>query len=607
MKRIINFFQSIRFKIIIIYILLLLIAIQVIGGYFARQLETKLLENYSQSINDRIQLLTYSLEQAFSSERREGSPTLQESISSILSDFDSDVVTELQVIDMNSRIVGTTNRFNKSDIGKKTTRANRTLIFGTHSERKQLDPNTGNRNLVMTVPIFINDDKVGGAIYLQANLENVYNQLQEINNIFAKGTMLAVTISALLGIFVARTISKPITEMRKQAKIMAEGDFSNKVNIYGADEIGQLAISFNELNDKLKQAQANTEGERRKLISVLGNMNDGVIATDHVGNIILMNDPAIKLLGKPFEEIKGQPLIEVLDLNHQLKNITDIWEKDSIIIDFSTPKQPLLLKARFSVIQDENDEMNGFITVLSDVTEQEKIEQERKEFVANVSHELRTPLTTMRSYIDALTEGETWKDPVIAPKFLHVTQTETERMIRLVNDLLQLSKMDNKDYKIRRKKINFTPFFHHIIDRFEMNKREDIQFVRYVAEDDVWVLADKDKLTQVVDNIISNAIKYSPEGGNVTFRMEINNNLLQVHISDEGVGIPKEQVDKVFERFYRVDKARSRNLGGTGLGLAIAKELIEAHGGKIWARSKEGKGTTISFSLPLTEIPGDEL
>ena len=600
MKNILNFFKSIQFKIITIYILLLLIAIQVIGSYFAQQLETRLLENFTESINDRVQLLNYNLEQSFAIERDEDDTPLETEIRSIIIDFDSEDFNEIQVIDTNSRVLGTNNRFNQSIIGKRTTdlRIQRSLA-GNREENVLYNTENGHRTLVISTPIYsLDNTEVKGSLYIESSIEAVYEQLSDINKIFANGTILAISVSALLGILVARTITKPITEMRRQAKIMATGDFSQKVNVYGPDEIGQLASTFNELNDQLQLATATTEGERRKLSSVLANMNDGVISTDRDGRIILMNNPAEELVRKTFEEASGEPLLEVLGIQDEVTNLEEVKDLNSVIIDFSEDDNQLLLKANFSVIQDEHGEMAGFLTVISDVTEQEKIERERREFVANVSHELRTPLTTMRSYIEALTDGS-WQDKEIAPKFLGVVQNETERMIRLVNDLLQLSKMDNKDYGLSRERVKYIEYIDQIVDRFEMNIGDTLTLERKLPKDQYHVWIDKDKLTQVLDNIISNAIKYSPEGGKIKIEVVKDKERLLTKITDQGVGIPEENLERIFERFYRVDKARTRQLGGTGLGLAIAKELINAHGGDIWASSQENQGTTIAFSLPL--------
>ena len=463
---------------------------------------------------------------------------------------------------------------------------------------------TGRRVWVLSTPI-VRNGEVLGAIYLIAEMEYVFEQMDEINNIFISGTAIALGITAILGIFLARTITRPISDMRKQALAMSKGNFSRKVKVYGDDEIGQLAVTFNNLTKKLQESQSSTEGERRKLSSVLANMTDGVISTDRRGRVNLINEPAAKLLNVSRETVLNQPIIELLGLEEEYTFEDLLEQRESITLDYSTKKEPYILKANLSVIQKETGFVNGLITVLHDITEQAKLEEDRREFVANVSHELRTPLTTMRSYLEALADGA-WKDEEIAPSFLNVTQNETERMIRLVNDLLQLSKMDSKDYQLSKGWVNFNKFYNHIIDRLEMTKNEDITFIRDIPEENYYVDIDEDKITQVLYNIISNSLKYSPEGGKLTFRVGTEDNFIVVSISDQGVGIPKNVIDKIFDRFYRVDKARSRNLGGTGLGLAIAKEMVVAHGGRIWAESVDGAGTTVFFTLPYEQDEEDE-
>ncbi|WP_214482821.1 cell wall metabolism sensor histidine kinase WalK [Bacillus sp. SM2101] len=599
-------FRSIHIKFILIYILLILIAMQIIGVYFVRKLEGQLVEGFKVSLDRQENILSYYLEEAITLERDEQASTVEDDVKNILRDYDYQDIIEVRVIDINSRVIGTSNPDNEKIVGKRMTERgiNLALIVGTASDELVIEPNTGFRLRVLSTPIKSNDEIVG-AIYLVASMENVYNQMKQINRILVTGTVLAMVITAVLGIFLAHTITRPISDMRKQALAMAKGNFSRKVRIYGYDEIGQLALTFNYLSRKLQEAQASTEGERRKLASVITHMTDGVIATDRTGHIILINDPALKLLGISREDVFNEPIISALGLEDELNFDTLLNERESLILDVSTKDNSYILRVNFSVIENKIGITNGLIAVLHDVTEQEKIEQERREFVANVSHELRTPLTTMRSYLEALAEGA-WQDKDIAPQFLHVTQTETERMIRLVKDLLQLSKLDSRDYSLHRTPVNFIEFFHQIIDRFEISKNQYVTFKRQLPDEKITVSIDKDKVTQVIDNIISNALKYSPEGGQVSFSLRKNVNHLEVIISDEGVGIPKANLAHIFDRFYRVDKARSRNLGGTGLGLAISKEMIEAHGGDIWAESEEGKGTTIFFTLPLEKEQEDE-
>jgi two-component system, OmpR family, sensor histidine kinase VicK len=606
MKKV-GFFRSIHVKFVIIYVLLLLVAMQIIGVYFVKQLEETLRTNFQTSLKQRVDLLAYNIVEEMEKERTPEDPTLEEDIKKILRDFDAGDISEVRVIENRSlKILGTSHPSNQGVVGQRTTelQVKQSMVLEEDQSAIKIDKQTRHRIWVLSTPIK-SGKKVIGSIYLVAKIENVFAQMKTINGIFATGTAIALSITALLGVLLAQTITRPIADMKKQAIAMTKGNFSRKVKVYGNDEIGTLAVTFNNLTKKLQEAQAMTEGERRKLSSVLSYMTDGVIATDRKGRVILINEPAAEMLNVSRETVLSQPIVSLLDLDDTNSFEDLLEEKDSIILDYSTKTERFFLRANFSVIQKETGFVNGLIAVLHDITDQEKIEAERREFVANVSHELRTPLTTMRSYLEALADGA-WRDEEIAPNFLDVTRTETERMIRLVNDLLQLSKMDSTDYRLTIEWVNFVDFFDRIIDRFEMSKEQNVTFKRRLPKQAIFVEIDEDKMTQVLYNIISNALKYSPEGGQVTFSIKEKDDKIIVSVSDQGVGIPKENIAKIFDRFYRVDKARARKLGGTGLGLAIAKEMVNAHGGAIWATSEEGKGTKISFSLPYERSEAEE-
>ncbi|WP_102693451.1 cell wall metabolism sensor histidine kinase WalK [Rummeliibacillus pycnus] len=603
----VRFLKSVQVKLVLIYVLLILIAMQIIGLYFARGIEQTLKRNFETSITERLKLVNFSVKEEILKERTDKDPTLEQSLKSVLTGLSSEDIKEIRVIDPSNRILASSDMSNQSIIGQRSmnTLVSQSLSTQTRYEKIALDDKTRKRIWVVATPIMSSNGKVIGTVYVKSNIERIFEQMNEINQILAGGTALALAITIILGIFIARTITKPISDMRRQAQAMAKGNFSRKVKVYGNDEIGQLAIAFNHLTNRLQEAQSITEGERRKLASVLTNMTDGVIATDRKGKIILINAPAQKLLNGEQNELMGRPLISVLGLENEHTFEDLIHMKDSINLDFSSPERPYIWRANFSVIQKETGFVNGLITVLHDITEQEKIEMERREFVSNVSHELRTPLTTMRSYLEALADGA-WQNKDLAPQFLNVTQTETERMIRLVNDLLQLSRMDSREYEINADIVDFNKFFNRIIDRFEMSKSKNVEFKRLLPSAPCYVEIDTDKITQVIDNIISNALKYSPDGGNIRFGMTTNDGILTVMISDDGMGIPKENVERIFDRFYRVDRARARSMGGTGLGLAISREMILAHNGKIWAESEEGVGTTIFFTLPYEEEEAGE-
>lgn len=615
MKKV-GFLHSIQLKFIIIYILLLVIAVQVIGSYVAREVETELLGNFKESVNDRIRLLSYNVEEAFQKERPEDDadePTLQEDVQNIVNDMERSSATTIQVLNEQGRVLGTNDYVNQEIVGKKITEpiVQNALKFQTSTDNTLLDSKTGERIFVRVEPIVVNehgeedeDGDLQGAIYLETSLEGVYSQLAGINDIFLKGSGIALIVSILLGILVARAITKPIVEMRRQAQTMARGDFSQKVKVYGKDEISQLAVTFNHLNDRLKHSIATTEQEQRKLSSVLEHMSEGVIATDEKGEISLINEAAGQFFRQNPNSLISKDLVNLLALDDQVQDFSELQESGSVILDFSQGEDEVfLVRANFSTIYDQhvNSPPSGLIAVLSDVTEDEKIERERREFVSNVSHELRTPLTTLRSYLETLTDGA-WKDEKLAPKFLEVTQNETERMIRMVNSLLQLSRVDSKEMSLSRENLDFRPFLMNIIERFEMNAKDsNIHFIKEVPEGEFTVWIDPDRMTQVLDNIISNAIKYSPDGGNITVQLRHQMTKIVVSVRDEGIGIAYDKLEKIFDRFYRVDKARTRKFGGTGLGLAITQELIELHYGEIWARSIEGKGTVISFTLPLVQ------
>ncbi|WP_373711991.1 ATP-binding protein, partial [Jeotgalibaca porci] len=408
-------------------------------------------------------------------------------------------------------------------------------------------------------------------------------------------------------------ISKPIAEMRTKTLAIAQGDYSGRIRIYGNDELGQLADTINDLSTKVKEAQETTESERQRLDSVLKHMSDGVIATDRRGKIIIVNNRAVDLLGLDREEVVGKSIMKVLDLSKEFtfRQLLETNEDLILHVDEGEGKADSILQGEFSVIQRDTGFISGVVCVLTDITEQEKVEQERRNFVSNVSHELRTPLTSVKSYTESLQDGA-WKDPDIAPQFLQVISTETERMIRMITDLLNLSRMDQGKLQLEREYVSMNDLFSHILDRFDMvlqseayrNKNYKIQ--RDLTQRTLWVDIDQDKVTQVIDNIMNNALKYSPDGGTITCRLMETHNSVVLSITDEGMGIPRKDLQHIFERFYRVDKARARSMGGTGLGLAISREVLMLHGGRIWATSVENKGSTFFISLPYESFEEEE-
>jgi two-component system sensor histidine kinase VicK len=594
----VRFFNSVRMKLVIIFVLLIFVSMQIIGVYFVRKLEDQMVSNFEKSITERVSLLKIPVQGEMTKTRTGSDEKLETSLKKILKDYSSEDIEEIIVVDTNAQIIGVSTTNEQGLVGK-TSRdgiIKKSLTSGVGDDEQLVQESSGDRIWVLAEPIKKGNETIG-CIRTVTKIEKVYKQIENIKDIMKTGTFLSLVITAVLGLIVSEMITKPISELRKQAIAMSKGNYFRKARIFGNDEIGQLASTFNSLSRKLQDAQSTTEAEKRKLSSVLAYMSDGVIATDRKGNVILINQPALNMLDVTNEEALTKTITELLDIENEYDFESLLEGKESLVLDYSDGSKKYYLRANFSAIKRETGFINGLITVLHDSTEQEKNEDERKEFVANVSHELRTPLTTMRSYLEALTDGAL-KNEKLADKFLGVVREETERMIRLVNDLLNLSKLENGSGTINLHWINFGKFFNKIIDRFEMTKDRQVTFKREIPETPILVEIDPDKINQVIDNIISNALKYSPEGGQISFKVQVLEKSIEVSIRDQGMGIPKGNVEKIFQRFYRVDKARSRKLGGTGLGLAIAKQIITSHQGNIFARSIEGVGTTIIFSLP---------
>ncbi|MCE5039031.1 cell wall metabolism sensor histidine kinase WalK [Staphylococcus auricularis] len=596
-------FQSLHTKLVIVYVLLIIIGMQIIGLYFTNSLEKELTQTFKNNISQYAKQIEINVEKIYENDSQ---VNVSKEVQNLLNEYaNRQEIIEIRYIDKEQTILATSKQSNRSRyLYKKTNDSSiqKTLSLGEPNNQTILkDYGNGKQRVwVYNLPVKTAEGTLG-VIYIEADINNVYNQLSNINQIFIVGTAISLIITIILGFFIARTITKPITDMRNQTVEMAKGNYTQRVKIYGNDEIGELALAFNNLSKRVQEAQANTESEKRRLDSVIRHMSDGILATDRRGRVRIINDMALKMLGTTKDEVIGDYLLKVLDLEADY-SLDEIQENsDSFLLDINE-EENIIARVNFSTIVQDTGFVTGYIAVLHDVTEQQQVERERREFVANVSHELRTPLTSMNSYIEALEEGA-WKDEEIAPQFLSVTREETERMIRLVNDLLQLSKMDNESDQITKEIVDFNMFINKIINRHEMSAK-DTTFVREIPNDTIFTEIDPDKMTQVFDNVITNAMKYSRGDKRVEFHVKQNAlyNRMTIRIKDNGIGIPLNKVNKIFDRFYRVDKARTRKMGGTGLGLAISKEIVEAHNGRIWANSVEGQGTSIFITLPCEVI-----
>ena len=392
-----------------------------------------------------------------------------------------------------------------------------------------------------------------------------------------------------------------LKQINQKVKDLIAGDYSQVLDMQGSSEITNITNNLNDLSEVIRLTQENLEQESKRLHSILSYMTDGVLATNRRGKITMINDMAKKQLGVQKEDVLNKSILELLKIEDEYELCDLITQVPELMIDSQDANgEYLSLRVRFALVRRESGFISGLVAVLHDTTEQEKEERERRLFVSNVSHELRTPLTSVKSYLEALDEGAL-SEPV-APDFIKVSLDETNRMMRMVTDLLHLSRIDNATSHLDVELINFTAFITFILNRFDKMRGSDeekkYELVRDYPITSVWIEIDTDKMTQVIDNILNNAIKYSPDGGKITVTMKTTDDQMILSISDQGLGIPKQDLPRIFDRFYRVDRARSRAQGGTGLGLSIAKEIIKQHNGFIWAKSIYGKGSTFTIVLP---------
>src|SRR5699024_7517991 len=426
-------------------------------------------------------------------------------------------------------IIATNQGLDQSSIGNQTTDADarNVLLYQNELRSEYTDPETDAPIYKLIKPIFgTTQTTLLGVLVIEANMEQIYSQNNNIIDLFLQSSILAVGVALLISFVLSQGLTRPIENMRQQALRISEGVYNYPAEVYGYDELGELTMTINELAVKVKDAQESTESERQRLDGILRHMTDGVIGTDQRGRVLLVNDRALQLLNIRQEQAIGHSILRLLNIESQIA-LKGLLQKDTEVMIKHTDKGvDSILKGEFSIIRRETGFVTGVVCVLTDVTEQEKTEQEQRDFVSNVSHELRTPLTSIKSYSEALSDGA-WRDDKIAPQFLDVIQSESNRMIRMIANLLDLSKMDGGQITLQTDYVDLKRIINHILDRLVFTLESDsnagnYNFVREFTTRDIYVDIDQDRMTQVIDNILNNGVKYSPDGGTITVKIEDN-------------------------------------------------------------------------------------
>ncbi len=586
-------FKSIQWKIIAIFLLLTVSVMIVVGTFLLQNISAYYYNEFNNSLDTQVftDTLTEEIDSALSAEDGVYKTLELLKVYSVRMGIDS--FRNYYVLDKTLNILG-----GSSDAGTAFS-ATPNLILAMTGKKGVL---TDRNSTFMDYALPVADGEY--IIYVTDTKEEI-NEV--INNMFINifwGLLFGLLISLILGFFLSRTIIAPISTLQHRSESMAEGDFGHKIEVRSRDEIGRLTISFNEMAAKINSSLEEIQAEKNKVEAILLHMTDAVAAYDNSGNLMHINPAGENLLGEYRDKTFDQ-FFDMLDANISLYRILYIDSEETIERDFEFKGKSL--KAFFAPFNTERSLTAGVVVVFQDITRRQMLDNARREFVANVSHELRTPLTTIKTYAETITDmGSEGTDSSIL-HFVKVIENEADRMTRLVKDLLTLSQLDSSKKIERRKKFDLSQLVSSVTEKLSISAKNSGHRIKLdINMSSPICFGEPDAIEQVITNIISNSIKYTPGGGKIDIGCYGDFSKAYITVRDNGIGIPASDLPRIFERFYRVDKARSRQSGGTGLGLAIAKEIILRHGGTIEIESPNQRGTIVKITLPLYNMETEE-
>lgn len=581
-------FRSIQGKLVLVYLLLILAAMELTGLYLLRRLESEYINQMHENLDNQGQLLAGMLNRFM-----QATPPDRTGIQEAVEGWRRGA--QVIVLDHNGIVLAASHQDNTL-IGKKFTSDDTTPALTGGIPVRRTGVEDGENWAYRAQPVTAREQLVG-VIYLKTSLAEAYVALKKIRDMLVGATAVALGITAGLGVLLARTITGPVREVTRKAAEMAGGRFDQEIEVRSNDEVGQLGQMFNLMSGRLKQTLAEIQEEKGKVEAILTYMADGLLALDPDRRIIKLNPAAERLLRTPESEVIGKTPEAVWPSMPLAEAVIQAGEESRVIAQEVTSGDRILL-AHVTPLKGDRGLHAGTVVVFHDITELQKLDLLRREFVANVSHELRTPLTTVKSYVETLLDGAA-EDPEVRSRFLGVVESETDRMARLVKDLLQLSQLDQGTMNWDVQPYDLTLLADEAVGKLAVTaQRKSLRVHRRFEPELPLAMVDRDKFQQVFLNVLANAIEFTPAGGKIYVEIRPQGSLLRVDIRDTGIGIPREDLPRIFERFYRVDKARSRMLGGTGLGLAIARQIIEGLGGSIYIDSQYGRGTEVTFTVP---------
>lgn len=593
--------NSLKYKFIMIYFFLVFVVVIIIGVFI-----TKEFENYNMSNirNEIINIKENIIDNMISSDYTNDTNKL----SSDLLAMPISLSYEISIIEPKSyTVIASTNSVFESKNAFDVFDSD-TLLSSYNSSVVERDIYPTNASYPIKNMVLQGKDSQGNTkylVYARRNLDDIQQMDKKVVSIIIKSAIVALLITILLGNVVSASITVPIQNLTKLALMVSKGDFSKKAHVSSDDEIGKLAGTFNFLTDSVEDMIKKLSYEKNKLDAIIFHMNQALVAIDNYGKIIHFNANFLQLLGLDnSDDLHGK------NYDDLISTITDELSFSQLIRSYSKDSSQnikLQIKDRFyqsscAVFKEKNGALAGIIVVFRDISESEYLENMRRDFVANVSHELKTPITSIKSYSETLLDGA-YEDKEITKEFLGIINSESDRMSLIIKDLLQLSRMDSDKEKWEHKVTDINELVRQSIKILNLQAKEKEQkIISDLYDKPINIDVDAGKIRQVIINLLSNAIKYTGIGGVIHLSTSLVDNLCKIVVKDDGIGIPEKDIEHIFDRFYRVDKGRSRALGGTGLGLSITQSIIEAHSGKIYVNSVLGQGSEFIVTLPVDNL-----
>jgi len=583
-----------KLKLILLYVFVILISFGLTSFFLDKNLEENSLSNIQSSLISE----AYLIENQISVESLKRGDVF--SLDALVKVLSPKIKSRITIIDKGGKVLADSERSPQDTLKMENhfsrPEINTALAGGKIGIDTRFSRTLGIDMLYIALPIKDNNQPLG-VLRLALPLGDVQKTLSTIRKIVFLGLLLALGFAFVLGYIVTTRITRPINRIIQVSRRFSEGDFTHRIISHSKDEIGELSFTLNKMAQDLEDKIKEIRQQNQELSAIFNSMIEGIIVVDKTSRIVSVNPAIEKIFGILNADAQGKTFLEAIrnnEISEIIDNVLTQGKSLSVEVTLVLPGHRIFEVNAVPIF--ENDSVNGCLVVIHDITEIRRLETIRRDFVANVSHELKTPLTSIKGFVETLLEGAL-DDEENNRNFLKIIQNHAERLNSLVNDLLSLSYLESKNISLEINDVNLSRVADEVILGFGSQLRKKrIEVVNGLAPD-ILVKADEERIKQVFTNLIDNALKFNREKGAIKIYSEEFNGKIRVIVEDSGIGIPEKDIPRIFERFYRVDKARSRELGGTGLGLSIVKHIVELHGGMVGVESSEGSGSRFFFTL----------